>query len=36
VGGVDPARADRLLAFVTEVAREASTPPPAPVLPGPA
>jgi hypothetical protein len=36
VGGVDVARADRMLAFVTEVAREASTPPPAPVLPGPA
>jgi hypothetical protein len=36
VGGVDVAQADRMLAFVTEVAREASTPPPAPVLPGPA
>jgi hypothetical protein len=36
LGGVDVARADRMLAFVTEVAREVSTPPPAPVLPGPA
>jgi hypothetical protein len=36
VGGVDVAQADRMLAFVTEVAREATTPPPAPVLPGPA
>jgi hypothetical protein len=33
---VEVAQADRMLAFVTEVAREASTPPPAPVLPGPA
>jgi hypothetical protein len=36
VGGVDVGRADRMLAFVTDIAREASTPPPAPVLPGPA
>lgn len=34
LGRVDPERADRVLAFITEVAREASTPPPAPVLSG--
>jgi hypothetical protein len=36
LAGVDPERADRMLAFITEVAREASTPPPASILPGPA